>query len=206
MPQRQRAVSTQVNKMMEQKDIFDRLMSLKLLRCLEPFYKRHKEVLLYLFFGGCAVVLNVALYVGLNKCLKLNALITNVIAWVICILFQFFTNRTWVFKEQATRSTANLLRQMLAFFTGRIFTLLVEEVILAVFIVWLGWPGLPVKLSAQGLVIALNYIISKRMILRKRRRELKIRMKGEDKKRVAPVVVDYSQLVCGPFTSGRTHG
>ena len=33
-------------------DIFDRIMSWKLLSPLQPFYKKHKEPLLYLFFGG----------------------------------------------------------------------------------------------------------------------------------------------------------
>ena len=31
-------------------DIFDKIMHLPLLRILEPFYKKHKEGLLYLFF------------------------------------------------------------------------------------------------------------------------------------------------------------
>ena len=39
---------------MEQKkeDIFDRLMHLPGLRIFEKFYKKNKEVLLYLLFGG----------------------------------------------------------------------------------------------------------------------------------------------------------
>ena len=31
-------------------DIFDRLMHLPVLNIFEPFYKKHKEMLLYLFF------------------------------------------------------------------------------------------------------------------------------------------------------------
>ena len=33
-------------------DVFDKIMRLPLFKKIEPFYKRHKEVLLYLFFGG----------------------------------------------------------------------------------------------------------------------------------------------------------
>ena len=36
----------------EKKDIFDKLMHLPVLNIFEPFYKKHKEVLMYLFFGG----------------------------------------------------------------------------------------------------------------------------------------------------------
>lgn len=38
--------------MEEKRDIFDRLMHLPVLNIFEPFYKKHKEVLMYLFFGG----------------------------------------------------------------------------------------------------------------------------------------------------------
>ena len=38
--------------MQEKRDIFDRMMALPLLNIFEPFYKKNKEVLLYLFFGG----------------------------------------------------------------------------------------------------------------------------------------------------------
>ena len=33
----------------EKKDIFDKLMHLPVLNIFEPFYKKHKEVLMYLF-------------------------------------------------------------------------------------------------------------------------------------------------------------
>ena len=35
--------------MEEKKDIFDRLMHLPVLNIFEPFYKKHKEVLMYLY-------------------------------------------------------------------------------------------------------------------------------------------------------------
>ena len=46
----------------EKKDIFDKLMHLPVLNIFEPFYKKHKEVLMYLFFGGITFFLNIALY------------------------------------------------------------------------------------------------------------------------------------------------
>ena len=86
--------------MEEKRDIFDRLMHLPVLNIFEPFYKKHKEVLMYLFFGGITFFLNIALYAWLDGMLGINALIANVICWVICVLFQYFTNRTWVFDGQ----------------------------------------------------------------------------------------------------------
>ena len=74
--------------MEEKKDIFDRLMHLPVLNIFEPFYKKHKEVLMYLFFGGITFFLNIALYAWLDGMLGINALIANVICWVVCVLFR----------------------------------------------------------------------------------------------------------------------
>ena len=88
------------------------------------------------------------------------------ICWIICVLFQFFTNRTWVFDGHVD-STAGFMRQMLGFFGGRVFTLLVEEMLLAIFITWMGCNAMAVKLAAQIIVIILNYVISKVLFFRK---------------------------------------
>ena len=47
----------------------------------------------------------------------------------------------------------DFLKQMASFFGGRLFTLIVEEAILAVFITWLGFNSMAVKLVAQVVVI-----------------------------------------------------
>ena len=43
---------------MKKLDIFDKLMSLPVLNIFEPFYKKNKEILLYLFFGGLTFLLS----------------------------------------------------------------------------------------------------------------------------------------------------
>ena len=55
-----------------------------------------------------------------------------------------------------------------SFFGGRIFTLAVEEILLAVFITWLAFPTTPVKLAAQVVVIVSNYSISKLVVFREK--------------------------------------
>ena len=81
-------------------DIWDRVMQLPVLRIFEPLYARNKEVLLYLFFGGITVILSVSIYALQTQCMKVNELIANAIAWIICVIFQFFTNRIWVFQKR----------------------------------------------------------------------------------------------------------
>ncbi len=146
--------------------IFDRLMKLPVLRIFEPFYNRHKEGLLYLFFGGTAFFMNIFLFVAIDKIFCLNALINNAVCWTVCVIFQYFTNKIWVF-ENKTEKFTDLLQQIIAFFSGRIFTLFVEEIIIAIFAEWLKFHTLSVKLSALFVVIVLNYLISKMIIFKK---------------------------------------
>ena len=140
-------------------DIFDRLMHLPVLRIFEPFYKKHKEVLLYLLFGGLTTLVSIVTF-ALFIALGINELIANVLSWILAVLFAYVTNRTWVFSSEADTKGA-VIREMASFFGGRLATLLVEEAILAVFITWLGFPAMWVKVAAQIVVIVLNYVVSK---------------------------------------------
>ena len=151
----------------ERPDIFDRLMALPMLRLLEPFYKKHKAVLLYLFFGGLTTVISIAVFWLFRYPFGLNELVANVLSWVAAVLFAFLTNRVWVFRAP-TKTPGEFLRQMASFYGGRVVTLLIEEAMLAVFITWLGFADMPVKIAAQIVVIVLNYFISKLFIFKKK--------------------------------------
>ena len=152
---------------MKEKDIFDKLMALPVLNIFEPFYKKHKEVLLYLFFGGLAFVVSILSFAFFNVTLSLNEHISNIISWIITVTFAFFTNRIWVF-DSKTENAGEFMKQMFSFFSGRVVTLVVEEIILFIFITWLGFPSMLIKVIAQVVVIVLNYVISKLVVFRKK--------------------------------------
>lgn len=149
----------------EKKDIFDKLFELPILRFFNPFYKKNKEVLLYLFFGGLTFIVSIGTYAFFNISLGINELIANVMSWILAVMFAFLTNRIWVF-QAPTNTIAEFFKQMCSFFGGRLVTLVVEEIILLVFITILGFASMPVKVIAQIIVIVLNYVISKFFIFK----------------------------------------
>ena len=151
----------------QKKDIFDRIMSLPVLNIFEPFYKTHKEGLMYLFFGGLTFFLSIFLFWFMDSVLHINELVNNTIDWIICVAFQFFTNRTWVFDGKVDNKK-DFIKQAGSFTAGRLFTLVVEDVLIFIFITLLNLPKMPVKLGATFVVIALNYIISKLIVFRKK--------------------------------------
>jgi putative flippase GtrA len=151
----------------QKKDIFDRIMSLPVLNIFEPFYKKHKEGILYLFFGGLAFFLSIFLYWFMYSVMNLYELVNNTIDWIICVAFQFFTNRTWVFDGKVD-NTRDFVKQAASFTLGRLFTLVVEDVLLFIFITLLGFAQMPVKLAATFVVIVLNYVISKLFVFKEK--------------------------------------
>ena len=96
-----------------------------MIRLLTMNHTKHKEIILYLSFGGVAFFLNLILFLLFNDVFNFNTLIANIFSWIICVLFQYFTNKIWVFDER-TDSIGDFIKQIVYFFFGRIFTLLVE--------------------------------------------------------------------------------
>lgn len=148
------------------KDIFDRIMSLPGLRKLYPFYEKHKEVLLYILFGGLTTVVSIGSFVLLNAVWAVNELVANVISWVLAVSFAYVTNRIWVFKSRATGKA--VAGEAAAFYAGRLATLGIEEGALLVFVTWLSVNGTVVKTAAQVAVLVGNYLISKFWIFKKK--------------------------------------
>ena len=151
---------------MGHKASFDRIMCLKLLSPLQPFYMKYKELLLYLFFGGLTFCLSIALYWLFAHPLGMTPLVANALSWVLCVAFAYVTNRTWVFKEKA-HDSKGIVREATSFVLGRVATLVLEEVVLWLGISVLGINDIAVKVVAQVLVIVSNYFISKFLVFRK---------------------------------------
>ena len=150
---------------MQEKDIFDRIMELPVLRIVNPFYKKNKEILLYLFFGGLTFLVSISSYALFNIRIGWNALTANIASWILAVAFAYVTNRTWVF-ESSTDRGSNLIKEITGFVGGRIATLVIEELILFIFITEFEMNSVLVKIVAQVIVITLNYVISKMIVFK----------------------------------------
>lgn len=163
--------------MEEKKDIFDRIMAWGFLKRFEPFYKAHKEVLMYLFFGGLTTVVSVIFFAIPIKLLSIgtqdiagmkldmDVITANVISWICAVTFAYVTNRTWVFEDKSY-GAAGIARECAAFFAGRLFTLIVETLLLNLCCTLIGMNEIVAKIIVSVVTIVLNYIISKLWVFR----------------------------------------
>ena len=116
---------------------------------IDLLLKKHKEILLYLFFGVVTTAVSIVSFVFFEY-LKIDALVANVLSWILAVFVAFIS-------ELKTR----FVKKALKFYVARLFTLLVEELLLWVFIKFLHFDSLLVKCIAQIVIIVLNYVISR---------------------------------------------
>lgn len=146
---------------------------------LKDFIKKYYEGLAYLFFGGLATLLNLVVFAAFQAAFGtvFAAGIGNVLDNIICILFAYWTNRTFVFKS--TNTGKAVLAEFGQFVSCRIATMVMDQAI-----IWLGisvlgpvvsfssanpqlW-AMGVKLFSQIIVIVSNYVFSKLLIFKKK--------------------------------------
>ena len=145
------------------------------------FFKKHWEVLSYLVFGVLCTLLNIVLYALFNKLFGYTAANSwgNVLDNIICILFAYWTNRTFVFRSQ--NHGADALREFGKFVAFRLLTLVMDQVIIMLGVQLVGpaigfavdagggsdlW-AMGVKLFSQVVVILSNYVFSKLFTFKK---------------------------------------
>lgn len=149
---------------------------------VEKFVTR--EIITYLIAGVLTTLVNFLVFHLFSDRMAINASISNIVAWIIAVIFAYVINNYWVFKmenEGAAREAVKFSKFVLA----RIFTFIVEEAGVFLFIdqktllfknpdafcyreemiyKWI------IKLALAVIVTILNYVFSKLMIFTKNKK------------------------------------
>lgn len=127
---------------------------------------KNNEGIKYLFFGFLSFLVSMITYY-LSR-LLFDYVISNIISWVVAVIFAYVTNKIWVF-ESKTNSFKALLKEFAKFVVSRIFTLILETLVLYLMVDLMHINDIIVKLIAQIIVILTNYVLSKLIIFKKRK-------------------------------------
>jgi len=131
----------------------------------QSWYNKYREVLLYLFFGGCTTLVNILSFY-LLRMVKVPLYPSNVAAWFIAVLFAFITNKLFVF-ESKSKDKKKVLKESVSFFGFRLLSLAFDMGAMYLMINILNWNELVAKVLSNIVVIILNYIFSKLFIFKK---------------------------------------
>ncbi|MDE6723959.1 MAG: GtrA family protein, partial [Eubacterium sp.] len=106
---------------------------------IKELLKKYEELILYVVFGGLTTLVNFIAFWLLNKTMGEAAyLVNNIIAWFVAVVFAYITNKLWVFESKSWKIKV-LLKEVPEFFLARVFSLLVEEGGLWLFIEKMGF-------------------------------------------------------------------
>lgn len=126
-------------------------------------WKRYKSYILYLVFGGCTTLINLLTYTVFTRLFQWDMQFSVVLSWICAVLFAFVTNKLFVFESKSLEKK-RVLKEVVFFFGGRIFSLLMEMGIMFVFVTLLHMHDILIKLVANVFVIIANYFISKFLV------------------------------------------
>ncbi len=128
-------------------------------------FEKYRMVIMYLIFGVLTTIINIISFDLLSEVLP--TVISNIIAWLLSVIFAFFTNKYFVFDTDGdTQKT--FVAQLISFFAARIISGVIDTGIVYVFIDILGFNKTAVKILSNIFVIIFNYVASKLVIFKKK--------------------------------------
>ena len=136
----------------------------------------NKETFLYLIFGIIVTLLNISLFYLFINIWKMSTGLGNILDTIICILFQYFTNRIWVFESKNNGKEA--IKEFIQFILARGLTAIIDQIFVVVGVDFFvakyvnysqqGIFSVGIKILSNIIVIVLNYIFSKLFVFNKK--------------------------------------
>ena len=134
---------------------------------LISLFHKHEQIISYVFFGGLTTLVNFIVYYPLYNLCQLSASLSNILAWIVAVIFAYLTNKPFVFKSKDW--TMKTVAPEFAKFVGSRFgSGLLETVIIRITVDILLWNGNLWKIIVSVLVVILNYITSKFFAFKKK--------------------------------------
>ena len=131
-------------------------------------YKKYKEIINYMIFGGLATLVNFISYYIFARTLNVDEVISSGLSWFCAVLFAYVTNKLFVF-ESRKNTKREMIKEMISFFLARILSgALCDVGTFALMVKVMGINDLIAKCVTQVIVIVLNYVFSKILIFRKK--------------------------------------
>lgn len=128
--------------------------------------KKYRQIIMYGIFGGLTTLVNIVSYFVLTKICGIEYMISNVIAWLLSVIFAYITNKIFVF-ESKTLDVKAVFREVCSFFGARIFSLVIDIVLMYISIEIIGINDIIAKIASNIVVILVNYFLSKYWIFKK---------------------------------------
>ncbi len=133
---------------------------------LETLIKKilNRETITYLIAGVLTTILNIAVFKVCNLA-GIQYLISNVIAWIVAVIFAFVVNKLYVFQSKSWAS-AVVQKEFVAFMSCRLLSLAFDMLFMLVTVSYLHMNEDLAKVLSNCFVVVMNYVASKLFIFK----------------------------------------
>ena len=151
---------------------------------MKDLFNKYRELISYVFFGVLTTVVSIGSFKIFDTLLgEQNYLLTNIISWILAVIFAFLTNKLWVFESKTWKAKA-VIKEAISFAAARLFSLGIEEIGLWLLVGVIGLSAVSftvfgfningnfiAKIIMQFVVVVLNYVFSKFVVFRKNKKK-----------------------------------
>ena len=130
---------------------------------LKEMMEKYKDIVPYAIFGILTTIINIVVYLFFAHILKKEVMLSTLAAWFLSVLFDYVTNRKWVF-HSGVLTFSNIIREAVAFFICSLATGIADILIMFIFVNIFHFNDLFIKIISNIAVIILNYVASKWII------------------------------------------
>lgn len=138
-----------------------------MLKKIWDLYQKNKEIIHYLIFGVLTTIVNFVVYFICANLGGIDEIISNVISWLISVLFAYVTNKIFVF-ESKTNGITEIVKEFFSFVVCRVLSGILDTGLFALMVKVFGWNDYIAKAITQVLVVIANYVFSKLFIFKKK--------------------------------------
>ena len=131
-------------------------------------YNQFKEQILYIVFGVLTTAINIIAFFACSRLINLGLIPSNIIAWILSVLFAFVTNKIYVFNSKNYNFSV-VLRELIDFVISRGATGILDLGLMYLFVSIIGIEDMISKIVINIIVIILNYILSKLYVFKNKK-------------------------------------
>lgn len=133
---------------------------------LESLMKKllNRETITYLIAGVLTTILNIVVFKGCNL-IGIQYLVSNVIAWVVAVLFAFVVNKLYVFQSKSW-AYGIVRKEFVAFISCRLLSLAFDMAFMLITVSYFHMNEDLAKILSNFFVVVMNYVASKLFIFK----------------------------------------
>ena len=124
--------------------------------------EKYKETFRYIIVGGLTTFVSIGSYYLIRLILS-DVTICTIFSWICAVLFAYIANRLFVFKSKNKK----YIKEITSFVGSRIFSLLVEIVVMLILTSLFKMNDKIAKILVQFIILVLNYLTSKLFVFKK---------------------------------------